>query len=214
MVLPDGTTQPLRTGGASRSSWRSGPGIKVDADGDGRRLFARLEVPYDPRPLDPFPAASGLGKTNTLKLGRGPTLTHHHQRRETIKRLNALSQRSDEGRPRDIQMVAAMNPLIAVIVGGVLALVGSFCAKLFEERLQARALRGAFRAEIAGLLEIAAIRKHEEVAAGFISAWKANNPVPFFAYGMELASRNPVFSANVGRIGSIGRELAEEVTAF
>ena len=107
-----------------------------------------------------------------------------------------------------------MNPLIGVIVGGVLALLGSFGAKLFEEWLQVRALRGAFRAEIEGLLDIAAIRRHEEVAEGFIAAWKSNNPVPFFSYGMELASRNPVFSANVGRIGSIGRQLAGEVTAF
>jgi hypothetical protein len=65
-----------------------------------------------------------------------------------------------------------------------------------------------------GLLNIAEVRKHEAVAEAFISAWRAGNPIPFTSFGMDLASRDPVFTANVGRIGSIGRQLAEEVTAF
>jgi hypothetical protein len=107
-----------------------------------------------------------------------------------------------------------MSAFLGVIVGGVLALIGSFAAKIWDEWRQAVSLRGAFRAEIAGLLAIAEARKHEAFIEESIAAWKSGNDSPVNFFGLEHAGRVPVFTANVGAIGTIGRQLAEEVTAF
>lgn len=107
-----------------------------------------------------------------------------------------------------------MDHFVTLIAGGVLTLAGSFAAKIFDECRQARALRRAFRAEIKGLFFIAEVRKHLEVAESYVAAWKAGRHVQFTSFGFEQASRDPVFTANVDHIGSIGRRLAEEVIEF
>jgi hypothetical protein len=101
-----------------------------------------------------------------------------------------------------------MSAFLGVIVGGVLALIGSFAAKIWDEWRQAVSLRGAFRAEIAGLLAIAEARKHEAFIEESIAAWKSGNDIPVNFFGLEHAGRVPVFTANVGAIGTIGRQLA------
>jgi hypothetical protein len=105
-------------------------------------------------------------------------------------------------------------PLLGVVVGGVLTLVGSFAAKIWDEWRQAVALRGAFRAEISGIISIAALRKHEALVEHIITAWKSGNNIPIAFYGLEKASRDPIYTGNVSRIGSIGRHLSAEVATF
>lgn len=107
-----------------------------------------------------------------------------------------------------------MNQAIGLIAGAALTLVGSFAAKLWDEWKQSSALRGAFRAEIAGLLSIAEARKHEQNAELLIAAWKAGSDVSLDIFGTDLAFRDLVYHANVGKIGTIGRELAAQVAEF
>ena len=105
-----------------------------------------------------------------------------------------------------------MSELWGVLLGGGLTLIGSFAAKIWDEWRQAAALRGAFRAEISGILNIAKVRRHKEVAEQYIAAWETGHDIVFKTFGVELSSKDPVFNADVGRIGSIGRELSGEVT--
>jgi hypothetical protein len=104
--------------------------------------------------------------------------------------------------------------LIGVLLGGALTLAGTFAVKLWDEWREARGLRGAFRAEISALLAIVETRKHEESAKAVLALWKSGTDYPLEFFGAEQAQRDPVFEANVGKIGSIGAPLAEDVTRF
>jgi hypothetical protein len=105
-----------------------------------------------------------------------------------------------------------MADLWGVLLGGVLTLTGGFGAKIWDEWRQRRALRAAFRAEIAGLLNVGEIRKHEERLNGWIAAWEKGEDHRPTMYGVP-ADDDPVFSKNVDKIGVLGSEAENASTS-
>ncbi len=86
-----------------------------------------------------------------------------------------------------------MNNVLSVFLGGLLAITGSSVVKWLEYAVERRSLRGAFKAEIAGMLAMVERRGHGQLFE---------------------EDFNPVYNANVGRVGLLGRDVAGDVVQF
>ena len=106
-----------------------------------------------------------------------------------------------------------MSDLLSVIVGGALTLVGGFAGRFWDRQQDARALREAMRAEIAGILAIAEARHHETKAVALLAQWKAGEDTKMVYYGSDQAWPDPIYEANLAKIGLAGI-YAGEITAF
>jgi len=107
-----------------------------------------------------------------------------------------------------------MNNLLSVFIGGMLAITGSSVVKWLEYAVERRSLRAALKAEIAGMLAMVERRGHGQLFAEVVEAWRTGDEeAEIFLFGIE-EDFNPVYSANVGRVGLLGRDVAGDVVQF
>jgi hypothetical protein len=107
-----------------------------------------------------------------------------------------------------------MNNVLSVFLGGLLAITGSSVVKWLEYAVERRSLRGAFKAEIAGMLAMVERRGHGQLFAEVAQAWRTGDAeAEIFLFGIE-EDFNPVYNANVGRVGLLGRDVAGDVVQF
>jgi hypothetical protein len=109
--------------------------------------------------------------------------------------------------------LAAWQALLAAVIGGLLAMVGTFAAKWWERRQEARAVRAAFAAEISALVEIARVRKHDETMRNWIERWEKGEDHKATFHGAPR-ERDPVFSKNVDKIGLLGDDAADVIKLY
>jgi hypothetical protein len=108
-----------------------------------------------------------------------------------------------------------MADLLSVIIGGAIALSGSFGAKVWEERRERAALRAAFKAEISTLLRMAAARGHDRLFRAAVELWERKGvEQTIVVFGAEDLPIDPVFSKNVDKIGKIGADIASDLGMF
>jgi hypothetical protein len=105
-----------------------------------------------------------------------------------------------------------MTELWGVLLGGALTLAGGFGGKIFDEWRQRSALRAAFGAEIAGLLKIAKMRRHDEAAKRWIVKWKCGEDYHPKMFGVP-DDNEPVYNKNADKIGILG-SVASDVVLF
>ena len=106
--------------------------------------------------------------------------------------------------------------LLAVIVGGLIAPVGSVIVGGWDRRQHRRSLATALRGEIATILAIAERRRYVEFFAGFLEAWKSGERLEVLPgiYGLDPKEADPVVAVNLERIGELEPALAEDVVRF
>ena len=92
-------------------------------------------------------------------------------------------------------------------------MAGTFGAKVWERRQEARAVRGAFAAEITGLLEIARVRKHDDTMRNWIERWEKGEDYKPTFHGAPR-ERDPVFNKNVDKIGLLGDDAADVIKLY
>lgn len=108
-----------------------------------------------------------------------------------------------------------MADIAGVIIGGAIALAGSFGAKFWDDRGQSRSLRAAFRAEIAVILRTAENRGLEALFRRYVAHWdETGTELPVILWGFDQIVADPILSANTGKIGSLGSDVAEDVGLF
>ena len=115
--------------------------------------------------------------------------------------------------PIDLNSFAVWQSLLAAIIGGLLALAGTFAAKYWERRQECRALKAAFGAEIEAILTIAEIRKHLALAQMLVAAWKNGQDVLPKMYG-KPPEVDLVYAKNVDKIGMLGKDAADVVLFY
>ena len=108
--------------------------------------------------------------------------------------------------------------LVAVVVGGLMATLGSFAVRHWERSRNRKGVAAAIGAEIASILSIAERRGYEAHFQSHLDDWKAGRRLDKHPgiYGAEhFAERgDPVFDANASQIGELGPELSKDVTRF
>lgn len=108
-----------------------------------------------------------------------------------------------------------MADLEGVLLGGVLALAGSMGTKLWDEWRLRKTLRAAFRAEVKTIIHGAEVRGHEELFRGYVDHWeKTKTEMSVLLWGFDNPVEDPVFDANVGKIGNLGPDVAEDIGLF
>jgi hypothetical protein len=108
-----------------------------------------------------------------------------------------------------------MADLWSVALGGVIGVAGTVATAFINQYGRRSALRAAFRAEISALLSITEARKHEEFAEAIIARWRTGEDVNPTYFGVENGiPRDPVFDANVGKIGEVGTTFAARIGEF
>lgn len=108
-----------------------------------------------------------------------------------------------------------MVDIWGVIVGGALAMSGSFLAKWQNERRQRKVLRAAIRAEIRTILRAAQARDFEVMFRDYVQQWdNANVEKRIVVWGFDSPQADPIFNANAEKIGTLGADVVEEVGMF
>jgi len=108
-----------------------------------------------------------------------------------------------------------MPDLWGVALGGAIGVAGTVATALIDRRGRRQALRAAFRAEIKAIIEITEARKHEDLAIEVAKRFRGGEDVTLTYFGIDDgAARNPIFDANVGRIGELGATFAAKVSEF
>jgi hypothetical protein len=108
----------------------------------------------------------------------------------------------------------AMNNLLSVFIGGLLAISGSSIVKWLEYLVERRSLRAAFKAEIGGMIAIVERRGHGSMLRDIALAWRnGDEDSELFLFGIE-DDFTPVYHANVSRVGLLGSDVAGDVVRF
>ena len=134
--------------------------------------------------------------------------------------LETLISRLDFRKTRDFNMEWAetLQTLAAVVVGGLLATLGSFAERQWERARNRKGVAAAISAEIASILSIAERRGHEAHFQAHLDNWRAGKQLDKHPgiYGAEhfVARGDPIFDANAVKIGELGPGLSEDVTRF
>lgn len=108
-------------------------------------------------------------------------------------------------------------PLLGVIVGGVLAVVGGFASTIFVEwrrnNTESRQLAFAFRGELQALSTIANKRGYVEHIQSLIKTMQQTKQ-PVFARVHVRRDYFNVFNSNVNKIGMLKNPLPELIARF
>jgi len=108
-------------------------------------------------------------------------------------------------------------PLIGVIVGGIIAIVGGFGSNLFIEWRrnvdESKKLAFAFKGEIKALTTIVKKRDYVEQIKLMIKAMEQTNQ-PLFVHIHVRREYFNVFNSNVGKIGSLKNPLPELIARY
>lgn len=105
--------------------------------------------------------------------------------------------------------------IIATLVGGFLAILGGFSAKLYSDYQERRSLLSAHAGEIRALLDLVAVRAYLDVLRGHIENMRTN-PGSFSFFSVRLSGReyNQVFTATAARLGMLPPPLPERLVKF
>lgn len=101
--------------------------------------------------------------------------------------------------------------------GGVIigAVITSFAGDWSRRRHERKSLRAAFRAEISTLLKISEARGHEARFQRIIDNFdRTGQELPIFLWGFNAVGSDPVFKANIEKIGTLGADVAEDIGDF
>jgi hypothetical protein len=108
-------------------------------------------------------------------------------------------------------------PLIGVVVGGVLAIVGGFASNLFVEWrrsvAESKKLALAFKGELSALSLIAIKRGYVENIKAIIESMEETNQPLFVQIHVRREYFN-VFNSNVSKIGALKNPLPEMIARF
>lgn len=101
-------------------------------------------------------------------------------------------------------------PLLAAVIGGVIATGGSICIETLKRITERRALALAFRGELLAITEIVAARKYVELLEETASDLAAGGTVALQPIRVE---RNyfPIYSENASKIGALPPAIAERL---
>lgn len=95
------------------------------------------------------------------------------------------------------------------------AAIGSFGSQWVQHTRDRKALRAAFRAEISSLLKIADARGLESLFQDVVDHFdKTGQEKAVTLWGFNAVHADPIFSANVGKIGLLGADVAEDIGDF
>jgi hypothetical protein len=106
-----------------------------------------------------------------------------------------------------------MNNISSVILGGVLAIVGTSLVKWLEYSFERRSLRAAIKAEINGLIDMITRRGHGDMFRAAIQSWRAEEEFDLYVFTLD-ANFTPVYDANIGKVGMLGADVAGDVVKF
>ncbi len=108
-------------------------------------------------------------------------------------------------------------PLIGVMAGGVLAIVGGFASNLFVEwrrnATESKKLAFAFKGELQALSSIAKRRGYVEHIKTMIKTMEQTNQ-PLFVHIHVRREYFNVFNSNVSKIGALKNPLPEMIARF
>jgi hypothetical protein len=109
-----------------------------------------------------------------------------------------------------------MVDFLGVVLGAGVALASTIAVKWWEEGRRRRALRAAFRAEIDALLKIAEVRRHEANAEAWLAKWRSGEDYAPQLFGLndDQMPEDPVYKANVDKIGMLGADAADVVLFY
>lgn len=114
-------------------------------------------------------------------------------------------------------MAAGALTVAFIGAGGAIigAAIGSFGSHWLQRDHERKALRAAFRAEISSLLKISEARGLENLFQEIVDHFdQTGQEVPITLWGFEAIRADPIFSANVGKIGLLGADVAEDIGDF
>lgn len=105
--------------------------------------------------------------------------------------------------------------IIAILVGGFLAILGGFAAKIYSDYQERRSLISAHAGEIRALLKLTGVREYLDVLQGHIDKMR-NAPGSFSFFTVKLTGReyNQVFVATAARLGMLPPPLPEQLVQF
>ena len=104
-------------------------------------------------------------------------------------------------------------PLISTLVGGALALAGSFWARVYEQRVKRQSLLSAFRGEISTVCKLFRERGHLDGFKEGAERAKREDPECIYSFAITPAAYR-VYEASISDIGLLKAPLPEQLLSF
>ena len=107
-------------------------------------------------------------------------------------------------------MIAGAFTLLGAAIGGGMP----YLIRVFEFRREVSSIKAAFRAEISAILKGTDVRKHEDNYLQILAAWKNGDDYRYAVWGSDTIKVDPVFAANVDKIGLLGENISRDLVLF
>lgn len=106
-----------------------------------------------------------------------------------------------------------MADIVSVLVGGAVALAGGVLTKLWESRIERRALAHALAGEIGAITEIVERRNYQGLVRLIVEAVKASHEPQFIQVPISQQYFT-AYEANAAKIGLLPSKAARDVARF